>query len=866
MIPGIHLRPGAEPRAEPSMLAVPTALLLALLPASPPSETVAPTPRTLVLAEMPDLAGTALASFELESPVRKATGEIFGSVSFMGAKSRALLHPVVTGIDRRGSGWVLAIEASSARLSDLVPPLKGTVAGDLGLRTTALVLATGNSRVDEATMSPDVAAFYAPYFRSARLMLEVSGGVNVLTRMEPGDGTPLGIALDMLGIETDGILLQGTLLKDASFSDLEKAHRDKKLRKRLEESMELRAYLPAVTLGGLPGNFTTGETSLIVGGKPSVGLAFRLVLDKGQGDASQSFECRVDVAEARPGVTEVQVLGTALGTWPNALGIRGLHLESPRLLLEVDTAQRIGFGVRGGLAIGSRDMALSAKLQLHAITGAPVGGFFEGTLESIGSKDLIAFASALGTARGKGPLPASTLPEFELRDLYLKIAPTEGDSDLGTTEGFALRGELHALGTQLAHVDGEISMGGLIPDLTLMGQCADLDLGAVSLKDASVDVRLGATLDQHFRLKGATKLLALSRSVDVNCSLTNLVIDTSETFKGVYSTAYHLSSPSEGRPTWRVAAKFENHLSKTLSDQVSGKARAWATQVERDFAQAQKELDEAKSKVRGLDDGIDAAKKVVLARRDRQGSGLRKAHSEVQKINGEMDAVRAKILLKRGERKSRVDVKKRAADRARKAWKDAVAARKKAPLHKKPKLKLVEAAKYADFTGKNTAYGTSNAGYQALLKVPIEADARMIALAGARETATAALKAAEKMTEVWPIETDPKVASLLTARGVALAALDVAKASVFVSGKAAVGAGKITSWIAKHNGDLFMLDAASFEAKLAGYLAGNSVQLRARVRFLGDKKSIHLKVSSKILRDGTLATALWKHLKEELQG
>ena len=76
------------------------------------------------------------------------------------APFRALLHPVSTGIDGDGSGWVLAIEASSARLSDVVPPLKGTVAGELKLRTTAVLLATANSRVDEAAMSPDVAAFY----------------------------------------------------------------------------------------------------------------------------------------------------------------------------------------------------------------------------------------------------------------------------------------------------------------------------------------------------------------------------------------------------------------------------------------------------------------------------------------------------------------------------------------------------------------------------------------------------------------------------------------------------------------------------------------------------------------------------------
>ena len=119
-----------------------------------------------------------------------------------------------------------------------------------------------------------------------------------------------------------------------------------------------------------------------IGGKPNVGLAFRLVAAGPSIDRSQAFECRVDVAKSSPGVTEVQIMGTALGTWEDAFGVDGFDLLSPRLLLEVDTAQRVGFGVRGGLRLGSKEMALAAKLQLHAVTGVPVGGFFEGSHSS----------------------------------------------------------------------------------------------------------------------------------------------------------------------------------------------------------------------------------------------------------------------------------------------------------------------------------------------------------------------------------------------------------------------------------------------------------------------------------------------------
>lgn len=851
-------------------------LLWSSIPASPspigtgvapslPAATSSAVAPTLRLDGLPGVSGTALAAFELEAPVRKDTGEYLGSVRFLGGKARALLHPVQTGIDGTNNGWILSIEAASARLSDLVPMVADTVVDDLRLRTTAVVLSTGNTRVDSATMSPDVTAFYAPYFKSARPMLEVAGGVNLITRMAPGDGSPLGEALRLLGIESDGILLQGTLLKDASFSDLKEAHKNETLKKRLRESMELRAYLPAIRLGGLPDSYVAGETSLIVGGKPNVGLAFRLVAEGASAAESQAFECRVDVAQSAPGVTEVQIMGTALGTWENAFGLKGFDLLSPRLLVEVDSAQRVGFGVRAGLELGSKEMALAAKLQLHGVTGVPVGGFFEGKLDSIGPADLISLANTIGSARGLKPMPDSVLPDFELQDLYLKIAPTEGDSDLGTSQGFSLRGELHAFDQKIAFIDGDLSLGGIVPTISLLGACNDFDLGAVALKDASVDVNLGATLDQHFRLKGKARLLAKTTSVDVNCSLKGLSIDTEENFAGVYTTKYHLSSPGSGRPNWRVAASLENHLSKTLSTQVSKQARDWAERVERDFAEAQRNLDLAKSEVRKLDDAIDDRRDEVLKRRAKQRKGLDAAQKKVDGIQGELDKVRGKILSKRKTRKAKVASKKKAADKARTAWQKAKKAREKAKLHKKPKLKAIEIAKYADYQGKQAAYNSANLGYKALLKVPIEADPRMVSLFAAKESATFALESAEKLTEVWPIETDPKLVALFGARETALAGLNITKGAVFLGGKTVVGAGKVTAWIAKHNGDLFMLDSASFDVQLAGYLDGGKLDLRVKARFLGDKKSFRLGVDTAALKDGKLAKAIWKHLKNELE-
>ena len=168
-------------------------------------------------------------------------------------------------------------------------------------------------------------------------------------------------------------------------------------------------------------------------------------------------------------------------------------------------------------------------------------------------------------------------------------------------------------------------------------------------------------------------------------------------------------------------------------------------------------------------------------------------------------------------------------------------------------------------TGADILFGTAHAGYQALLKVPIEADPRMVSLLAAKESATLALRGAEKMTEAWPIETDTKLAVLIAARETALAALNVAKGAVFVGGKTVVGAGHITAWTAQHNGDVFMLDSASFETELASYLNGGRIEVRVNARFLGDRKDFRVTLDSDVLKGGKLAHVLWVHLKRGLQ-
>lgn len=816
------------------------------------------------LGKIQAFSATPLRSVTIERPEVTADGEVFGVATLGSSSCRVALHAVSAGLNGENSAWVLALDLTVGRLSEVIPPLEGTVADGFSVGRSALVLSTATVRIDETSLSRRVAEFYQQYFDSPRMLMEFASGVNCLARADSAQRSPLAKTLQLLGVDGHGLLLQGCVLKDATYGELKEAKKNAQLRERLRESMELRAYLPPIEIAGLPANYETGEGSLVVSGKPGVGVAFRLVAPGATTASTQTFECRVDVSAADLGATEIKVMATAQGVWQHALGIQGFDLIDARLLLSVDNQQKVGFGVRAGLQIGSKQMAVAAKLQLHAVTGFPLGGLFEGSLNSLSSDDLIKFVNHMAGATKKKRLSGDAIPPLELRDLSLKFAPGAGDSDLGVSDGFALRGELHALGRKFAFVDGELSTSGVLPEIAIRGACGDVDLGALALKGAAVDIKIGVSSDQHFRLKGETQLLARRRHVDVNVGVKNLYFDTWEELGGVYRTEYHLSSPAAGKPTWNLRAAFRNDFSKTLEREVSQRALAWAKKTEKNFAQAQRNLNTALTKVRNLDRKIDATKAEIQAKRAVHQKNLNAARKKVASIQQGIDKLRASIQGKRNARKKTVNAKRKAMNAAHTAWKKAKKARQQAKPWKRAKLRAAEAKKLVSYKGKQVAYKTADAAYKSSVKLPIDADARIVALFASKKTADAALVVAKKLVSTVPVETDPRVVALFTARHTAAGALHVAKGAVTASEKATQGAAKVTAWAARNNGKLLMLDSASFAAQLAGYLRGNKVTFKSAVRFVGKAHKINLRLHPGRFRPKDVFDNLWSELQATL--
>jgi hypothetical protein len=374
--------------------------------------------------------------------------------------------------------------------------------------------------------------------------------------------------------------------------------------------------------------------------------------------------------------------------------------------------------------------------------------------------------------------------------LHMKIAPFGGDTDLGVSDGFSLRGDLHAFGGKFAFVDGNISTSGIVPEIRLRGKSENIDLGAVALKDAAVDVKVGLSTDQFFLVKGFMKLLNAKKTVDVEIGKTKMRIDTTDELGGIYRTDYHLSSPAAGKPSWDLRAKFCNDFIQTLEETVSKKALEWAEKTKSDYARAQSGLDKALKDVAKIDKSIAAERVQVKAKRKKQAAGLNQAQAKVNGIQKQIDKIRGEINGKRQKSKAKVTAKYKTFKSKEKSWKAAVKAREKAKGLKKVKAKAKEAKAFASYKSAKAAYDTANVAYKAGTKIPVDANARIVSLNASKATATGALNVAKKLVDTFPIDADPRIASLIVARGTATGALKVAKGAVGLSEKAIQGAGE----------------------------------------------------------------------------
>lgn len=765
---------------------------------------------------------------------RAETGELVGEAAFGAKRVAALLHQV-------DGAWVLALKTGAKKLSDMFPRLKGTVVDDLDVKAPVLIFS--NARVNVRTLSPAARAFYGD------TSLDLERGINLVTSASPNGAIKKTFAL--AGLAVPRVRLTGIVLRDFDADELKEARDNGKLKEALRKGTMIKAALPKFSLK-LPKSFQTGDAYLYVTGEPGVGVGFTMTMR--QPDGRRFFECRLGVRKTDIGATEASIFAMTKGRWANAFGIKGLNLDEARVVFTIDAAQRIGVGLKAKMAVGRRTMMVGGKVLLHAVTGAPMGGAFEGRLSRLTSDDLVMLMNAKSK---KGRVGDGGLPAFELRNAYLRIAPGGGDPNLEIKSGFGIAGSLVAFGRVIASVDGEMTDA---PMTRLKGHIRDFDLGAVSLRRGMVDVKMGAVRDPHFRMRGDAKLAILQKSIDIDANRKRYFFQTREKVAGVYEADWSYYSRSGPRPAWAVTARFHNHFTRTLEQDFSRAATNWANQVKRDNAKAQRDLTIAQQRVRQLDGKIAAARRKVHAERQAAWKRLDAAKRRVAWYDNEIAQREARLAKLR----QAIPYLKKQKDKAYKRWQAAIRATKKAKVWDKPKYKAIEAKRLSEYTYDKGRYDAARSNLSKLARV---LDPELNKLRAGRATEHTAYLAASKSYK-WitraPVDADPRVAGLITARGTAMGSLIAAKKIVGATAGALRAAGRVTAYAAKNNGQILMVDSASMAGRLDSYLRNNRMEIKMSVRVMGKRKNLRLYASARDIRAGKLFKDVFRTLRSAL--
>lgn len=763
----------------------------------------------IALAEFDSLV--ALAGFTIEAPQFNEDGSISGTTQYGRESSPVLLQYVPAAEE-----WVLAIQTE---LDGLVPDEFASEA-PIQLNSPIVVFSDAKMDIDSTELSDGSEAFYRELYQDDEFTVRLEKGINILTRGTVTEGSKVAQILDTLNLELPSVQLEGVVLGDydrGSVDEFGESQKNKKFSEEFRERLQFRATLPEINVEGLPSNVAFGRGSLLwrspATEKDYVAAELEFTIGGTQMTAALGFE---DTAYG----SELQVTASA-ANMRDAFGVTGLDLEEVELLIEVDAFRdaskktdlnsndptanvpTLGIGLGAKMEIGGRYTALAGKVELNLVTGTPVRVALKGELESISSNELIDFANQLS---GTEELSAdSNLPDFELRNVLINIAPLGGDADLEIQDGIRLAGELYMNGELIAKVDGHIDQTDIVPKISLQAQTAEINLGELRVSEVEVDILMTQSVDDRYYVKGTVEVFGASHGVHIDINARQMHYEIRTEVEGLGLVHYKFQSTTLGIPEWTFEANVRNDLSTTLEEDVAGGLKEWSDQASKDFAKAQADLDKAQAEVDKLNQ--ERAEAIAFAKKefDAVKGDLAKAQRTVNSLSKRVRSLRGTEARYRSD------------------WLRSMNSRKKAKWYNYASRRATEIRNYSRFRGIQAARISAQSALSGASSV----------LGEVRKGAGWALKAAGP-------EAHPRVIAINAELAVKTAALDTAKAAVKVAEVASTGSADVLAFVAESHDDLFMIDEIRFSGTLSAAILNSSFDLEIEYRFLNEADTFKL--------------------------
>lgn len=526
----------------------------------------------------------------------------------------------------------LGLKPNDWSLTESIPPLENPVLDQLTLSNVGLVLTGEELETGSADLSAQEYEFYRAIFQRDEFELRLEPGINLIAAIPLGEleeGNPLVPALDALGIERTGILLQGTLGQSLSLIGKGTPRAD------VVKDLYLRAELPPVQPPGSPEWFESGQLALEITGDPSVGMVGELtvVIDE---DVLVFF---VSGTAARTGMSLAGGLQSEDG-WEQPFGIEWLIMREMILKVGITPAGSIQLGFGGDMVIGEKDMDVAVAVALNAATGVPTNFIFEGESEAgFGMPDLVELQARMAAARDaageataadaggeREGIPVDRLPQIAFREVGLQFAP-KPEPDLGVERGMAIKGRLWLQTTpegeleDFAGVDVAVGEDGL----WARGDLGAFALGPLVWDDAELD--LTATRDsQNFLISGEVDLFASRQMIDVRASRKEFSFETETRLFDLFTADLQANAAFDlRRPAFSVVGEAGNDFGDAVAPLLMERFAGVAENGEEVLAQAEEAQAALEEVLANQEATYEEVRAAVEAQRERARSRWREA-------------------------------------------------------------------------------------------------------------------------------------------------------------------------------------------------------------------------------------------------
>jgi hypothetical protein len=336
-----------------------------------------------------------------------------------------------------------------AALKDFLPALQ--------LDKGALLFTTVDAVVQpEALPDQTRADFAALLGDTGHKGMRLTAGLNLLghLNLSMGNGTKhLG---KLLGGGVKSILIQGHLATDPA-------------------KLYLRALLPAFGKDIFPGSMTPAGSEVEFTGKPSVAVQTRVGF-KLPKDQAVEARLRFEVPIAPTGT--LQMVAALDGLWKDAFGLKGLTIGNLILSGKITVpAMAPAFGLAGDFRFGDKVVRIAASIPASPNL-ASLG--FRGSINALGTEDLVALMHEMGMEIGSLPFPAELMG---LKDVEVSVAG-QADPTLKIPAGTTCRAKLCLKSEVVAAADVQVNQD---VGIQIKGSAKKIELGPVLLSGNGPD-------------------------------------------------------------------------------------------------------------------------------------------------------------------------------------------------------------------------------------------------------------------------------------------------------------------------------------------------------------------------------------------